>query len=452
RPEITQLHLHTDYPAYTERESSQTSGPAERITALVGSTLTLSIESNVELENTELIVGEESMGAGSEATLNGQRVSQWQLPIQPPAETRQWRVELQSKEGFSNHATHRDLVVTEDRTPVVTLLHPTRSRIQLSPNGFVPLRYEVDEDFGLSRVELHLEVDGTSSHIKPQALPETAGSTRTGVIPLDLASLKLGNARTVKASIQVFDTLPEELGGPHRGISDTLTIDLSSSAESLNRQTISEDQQLAEQTLETLIADLEQLLKDSNTLQEHTRSDEEKSNAEAATLAGKIRRELGRVDSEVLKLSRTLQDRFFNSLSAVLVKVSRQQLREAQRLSQSYSLTDGQPEKLEIVTDLQAEIQQALDELRQVQDQVDPLTADAERLADLIDIQHQQDQLVEESNQEEWEQQLEDWQQRQNELAEQLAALTEQDEALEKLVEQSQEAAAQLTEAAEKAR
>ncbi|MEX2607236.1 MAG: hypothetical protein WD708_07810 [Kiritimatiellia bacterium] len=451
RPEITKLHLLTDYPDYTEHESGLTAGPPERITALIGSTLTLSIETNVALANAKLFLGEDDLGEGTVTTRNRQSVRQWRVSVGAPAETRRWRVEMESKEGFTNHPRHHDLVVTEDRAPVVTRIHPARSRIQLPPDGFVPLRYEVEEDFGVSKVELHLEVDGGSTQIKPQALPETAGAMWTGVIPLNLAALNLGNARTVKASIQVFDTLPEDSGGPNRGISEALTIALTDDSESLSRQSIDEDRKLAARSLEQIIADLERLQESSETLQDKTRSEMEESEPEAAALAADIRRELGRVDAEVLTLSRSLQGRFLNSVSAVLAGVSQDPLREAQRLSQTYSLHDERPAKLEITTSLQTEIQQALDELRQAQTQLDPLANAAERLADLIDIQHQQEQQVDETQQTDWANQLEEWRQRQEELAAQLAAVTEQDQALQDLGEKAREAEKQLTEAAEKA-
>jgi hypothetical protein len=448
RPEITQLHLHTEYPEYTGRESRQTSGIPERITALAGSTLTLSIETNVELATAELVIGEESLGTGTVTTLNGESVRQWRVPVDPPAETRRWRVELESKEGFTNHILHRSLVVEEDHAPVVTLLHPTRTSIELPPKGFISLRYGVKEDFGISKVELHVQVDEGAAQIIPQTLPEAVGSDRKGTIPLNLSTLNLGNARTVKASIHVFDTLPETNGGPNQGVSDTLTINLTASSESLNRQTIAEDRELAAKTLAQIIAELERILESTDTLHEHTQSEEEEAKTKATNLAANIRRELGWVYAEVLTLSRSLKDRFLTSLAVILDRVSRQQLREAQRLSQTYSLTDVQSEKLEIISSLQTQIQQALDELRQVQTQLDPLADQAERLADLMDIQHQQEYLVDETTQEDWESQLEEWQQLQEELAEQLAAITEQDEARQQLSEEIQEAVDDLMQAA----
>ena len=100
-----------------------------------------------------------------------------------------YRIELLDERGLENPDPGlRALDVIEDRAPEVTLLAPGRSDVESVAGGLVPMRARVEDDFGLSGVELVVREAGDGAEaVEPMALSPTRDAPdRVGVVRASL--------------------------------------------------------------------------------------------------------------------------------------------------------------------------------------------------------------------------------------------------------------------------
>jgi hypothetical protein len=138
-----------------------------------------------------------------------------------------WNIELQDKDSllFSSSPPYR-IRYLEDSSPTVSILSPPGD-VKLFDVGDFPLLYQIDDDFGISKVQLNYEI------VQP-GIPsggfhsENILRAPAGDLPVkkefswNLSELGLFAGETVKYFLSAFDN--NDVNGPSVAYSDTLLI------------------------------------------------------------------------------------------------------------------------------------------------------------------------------------------------------------------------------------
>ncbi len=275
RPEITNLHVHHEYPQYTDRAPMKETINNGRIQAFTGSTLTISVEANTEIEKAELLIDGKSMSAGASAYIEGKQVNQWIVPVEKPGSFI-WQVDMTSSEGFNNpRAPNHELVVFPDKPPGVSIASPESPNVRLDAAAILPIQYSVSDDHGISKVKMRLRPEGAEQRLVEQGVPLEQDGEWSGRALLDLASLRLGNTGIIRVEIVAYDNLPAQLGGPNEGISRTITINIEKGIESHAHQELKAQRELAEKVLEQAVEELEKISQEAAQMQELSAADKD---------------------------------------------------------------------------------------------------------------------------------------------------------------------------------
>ncbi len=453
RPRIENLHLRRQHPPYTGRSPErQTVAPNTRIRALIGSTLTLAIETNTPLQEAELFLDGRSLGAGRRSRSDGIPRLEWTVPITGPARTATWRIEKKSRDGFANRpVVSRELNIVADRPPTVEIVNPRQPRIHLPPDGFLSVQYVAGDDFGISRMALRVRPEGESSRTVEQIVPTPVNGEWRGRVPVDLASLRIGQASLLRIEIVAYDNLPESLDGPNQGVSETLTIMIDRDSQALSHQEVERLRVSAEEALAQVIEELQEISQQTTEMREMIESGDPQNVAEAMAAAAELRRDLSAMEQNLSNLAEQFQDTAFQQLAEGIEAMAEDHIAEARGLAESLPSLDDASERQETAAAMEQELASALEAARELQQGFDPLAAEAEQLADLSAMTNLQEQLAYQAQQEDWPQMQDDWMQRQQEIADQLQAAIDQEMASQQLTEQIQSATQQMQEAAQAA-
>lgn len=176
RPEVTEATATIHPPPYAVDQTARVQGLSEGpVRAPVGGTVTITVTSSKALPDED--------GNRSASLLLGDAES---LPMQPFVnQPEKWsttltverdldfRIELRDELGFENRgAPQQAIIATPDAPPAVTVLEP-KSFVECTPKGFVKLVAQVDDDFGISSVELIAEkVGGSEEQMRTWSLTD----------------------------------------------------------------------------------------------------------------------------------------------------------------------------------------------------------------------------------------------------------------------------------------
>lgn len=160
-PVIDKRLMHISPPAYTGEESREYSKFLD-ITVIEGSTITLRAEVADGILSVLRLDGRNRAFEG-EISISPQRTSEYQIIIE-------------DSDGRRSVTSPRRISVIPDEAPTVEILDPAED-IFADLDEAVPLEVYAADDFGLTRVEVHISVSGLSRH--PLVLLDDKGDTAT---------------------------------------------------------------------------------------------------------------------------------------------------------------------------------------------------------------------------------------------------------------------------------
>ena len=449
RPEVTQVYLRIKPPAYTGLDAYSESFSPGRIQALAGSEIELAIESNIPLENARLVFDGKELGAGEWGATEKGELLQWAFPVSGRARSFDWQVKMNSQEGFENKPVLNHVFsVTGDQVPEIDLIQPGNRELILPPDGFLTLEYNLRDDFGISKCELKVTFDGSKEIFIDQDFGEIVNGAWPVRIPLYLQALKIDGAQTLDVALVAYDNLPESMGGPNQAVSESFRIVLEQGRDNFVRQQVKEQYEKTAAALENAVSDLEAL---SRKAEEVNKELAVNKSTEALEKADEIRKGLEKTEKELSELVAELENGVFDPVAKGIEKVVDEEIHEARNLGEELLLADQLETQKEIAEDLASNIDDALAKIKDLDALNDAMAEDALRLAELEELNRQQDALAEQANAEDWEENLEEWKAQQEALAEELAALAEDDEHLQDFTENAQDAAENMQDAAEDA-
>ena len=178
RPTIQSLAIHYDYPAYTEMPPRNVIGLDAAIEALAGSRVTLRIHTSepLDLGRSRLIVGTQSQAFTALASEND-----YQTTLTVEHDT-SFSIDLVNQRGVhSQQQSPRHITARPDQIPSIVVQSPD-NEITARPDDVIPIQFLASDDFGVTRIEAILQMDGNSlprlsipfdhSNLKHVAAPE----------------------------------------------------------------------------------------------------------------------------------------------------------------------------------------------------------------------------------------------------------------------------------------
>ncbi|MEO8615555.1 MAG: hypothetical protein ABI600_10465 [Luteolibacter sp.] len=256
-PEMLLPRVTLNFPEYTGVSPKES--PLDRgIEAVAETRVTLSGGANTAVESAWLEMGGKRLADGAvEASANGGRISfSWKLAVGGSGEA---LVILKHRLGRTIEVQRFSINVLEDRAPEVVLLSPMKTDLKVRPDESLALKYEVTEDFSLSRLAVEVDPAGKDTMVLDQALPPRVANSKPPIFRGD-ASVSVGEMRSrfpgvneLRVRVRAEDARPADLSGPGVGFSQWVTLKFDEAAQSLARQELWQQHDGAKQTIEEAI-------------------------------------------------------------------------------------------------------------------------------------------------------------------------------------------------------
>lgn len=252
-PRLVSPTVSLEYPAYSEIPPKKAS--LERsIEALVGTRVTLSTGLNTPVEAAWLEIAGQRLDGSVEPGADGGKVEfSWEMTSGLSATA---TLNLEHRLGGPREVAAFEVRSIADRDPDVVLQNPPADEVRVTPDDLIELRYQVTDDLGLAEVMIQAETQEGKDLTLPCQLPvRPPGSTDPvyrGIREFLVAELidALGSSEGIRVRVVAEDARPAALGGPGRGVSRWLKLEIDGNAESLARQQMREEQEMARQILE----------------------------------------------------------------------------------------------------------------------------------------------------------------------------------------------------------
>lgn len=226
RPTVKMLRLALTFPSYTKLAQRQLDDNAGDVTALKGTRISYSIESNKNLQSATLVFNDNTE---HELSVSGTKAS----GIIPLLVDRTYHIRLRDDEGIANaEPIEYSLKVIADTYPSAVIEVPGRN-LDIAENQTLSMLLHIKDDYGFSRLRLaHKLVQ--SRYEQPAAeysftqIPIPEGTRTEGLIAYiwKIADLSLVPEDVVSYYVEVFDN--DNVSGPKSARSEVYTLRLPS--------------------------------------------------------------------------------------------------------------------------------------------------------------------------------------------------------------------------------
>jgi hypothetical protein len=216
------VELTYHYPQHTGLSPRTVAGTRGDIAAPAGTEVHLKTRSDRPVERAELVVN----GQALPLAVTGGRDLAGKLVVDKPGS---YHVAFQDARG-REVARGPDVPVTveADAAPTVQLKAPREEELEVDPGQRVELRWEAQDDFGLSGLQLVFRGPRAQGETRVP-LPREDGRRSQGSYTWDLAALKLQPGERVTYYVEARDN--DQVAGPKPGVSRTQVVKLYSAAE-----------------------------------------------------------------------------------------------------------------------------------------------------------------------------------------------------------------------------
>jgi hypothetical protein len=225
RPTLAVAGIVYTYPAYTKLSSKSDASPEGSIEALVGTEVAIKFHASQPLaQGTEMKVGERTNDERTVPLVTGQGtdyVAKFSV-----TQSTQYKIDIANVDGLhSREPFSASITAIADQPPVVSITAP-QAKINATADDTVTVIYKASDDFGLTRLEALIQIDGQPAEVIP--LPLGSGSARVAghwelVLPEQLARKNLKAANHIEYQLRVTDNREPN---PQTGLSAKQVIDI----------------------------------------------------------------------------------------------------------------------------------------------------------------------------------------------------------------------------------
>ncbi len=387
-PAAKSIEVGYKYPDYMHRpETSMLAGPG-LITGPAGAVAAVRVRLNKPAADAELSINE----TAAEITRIDPMTYAFTHNLSKEAGGK-WKLLLTDEHGFRSDPLGGEIIVKPDAPPNVRILQPDeREKLKLRPTDRLPVTCSLADDFGISRTELLLSIDGREQKTVNLNVAATTAPALTCSTMLDLASLDLIGAQRVTFKVKAWDNLPKTLGGPQEGTSQTRTIELDVKASAYTFQVqLALDIRLRE-ALQRIYEELQTAKKISEPLR--------RSMPDTKELTGETTGKIDRMRESLLsaeEISRSLAELAagtYPEVSVKLTKLADDHVGKARELAGLVKITDAQKQRGELADEADFQIDRALAVVSELLKELQVLTDLAERAVALEELARRQEELA----------------------------------------------------------
>jgi hypothetical protein len=168
RPLVRTLRGRVTPPAYTRMASTELTEQEADVTALAGSVVDLSVQSNKELRSATLVIARDADSATSDTV---------RIPMQVAGTSARGRFAVNGQGTYSIEIVDRDgtrnqepptyrIVALTDAYPTITLVQPTQD-VELTQQATVSVVTSITDDYGFTRLRLYYRLQ-SSRYAQPE--------------------------------------------------------------------------------------------------------------------------------------------------------------------------------------------------------------------------------------------------------------------------------------------
>jgi chromosome segregation ATPase len=256
------------------------------------------------------------------------------------------------------------------------------------------------ETIGLSKAEIEIEVGGKKldslNELLPEKKPDLRPNLWEGEAMIYLGNLlpKIKNPREFKIRLAISDSRPADLEGPGVGYSEWIEIKINKGASSLVRQELREKHSDLKKTIEKAIADVHKAEAKMHQAKAQLRKEEVPERALEAM--NEARDKLAEAEKDLTDLSERMKDSVQAHRRDELEETI-DKLAEARKEVERAPLQDTDESRKEEIDSAIRNSTEAVDELRELLNEVSKDHPKIEDLAKLEELAQKQDQLAQEA-------------------------------------------------------
>ncbi len=190
RPSANSVQIEYTYPAYTRRPPHSETTRDGAIDAVVGSTVTLTIDSSQPLKSARLAITDNTPDPSMiDLTPVASSTSHFaaRFTVRKSTDYRLRLINLQDLENADNQP--RPIIARLDTPPQISITAPVDSPLKVRPDDSVPIKFIASDDFGVTRIDLITQVDDRSPSITTLPLPPGNQMNMTGLCTLSVHDL-----------------------------------------------------------------------------------------------------------------------------------------------------------------------------------------------------------------------------------------------------------------------
>ncbi len=353
RPMVRLLRIELRPPAYTRLPARPLDDNVGDVTALKGTRIGFSVESNKELADARLVMNNDSEEVRLAA--DGRHASGSMILVREGT----YHVALRDKEGTANaDPIAYALRIVPDAYPTAAIVMPGTD-LDVTDNQALSMMFKITDDFGFSRLRLayrlvhsRYEQPAQEATFVPVPLPSGAGTEALIPYTWSLNGLRLVPEDVVSYYVEVFDN--DNISGPKSAVSQTYLLRLPSLEEVFSD--VSKAHDVSIENLQEALKQSEEAKKELDDLRQNLKQNQEKADwadrKKAEDLAKRydeIQKKLEDANSAVNKMLQEMQK---NSV------LSRETLEKYQELQQMMEEMNS-PEFAEAMKQLQQAMEQA---------------------------------------------------------------------------------------------
>ena len=412
-PVIASLRLQIDPPAYTGLPAQTLDGAEGEVRAVERSRVTLAMQFSESVEKAELVWPIPLEAATGDAAATQAPKTERVIPLRMASDQKSASVEalalasgpfairIRNRVGLGNTDPARSLVIDPDLPPAISL-DGTEEPISIRPDDRHAVTAQIQDDYGLAAVELHLETSTGIKRVIPVPADGLKDRSITREFAIDAADFELTPGQAITYRVHAVDNRPIPAAQETWTRLRTLMIEVKS-ADNPDKELADRQQDLSDQ-IEQL---RKELAENKQSLQElHQKTEDEslkQKNSDKSEELAKLEQKQADLSERLRQLAAELDEReLTEKLAERVQQLADQDLADArkklQQAAQGESRDQLQPlsqaiDKLSKVDKALQAIDQQLAELNRLEkdlQQLEQLARNTDRLAEQLDQLDQQ--------------------------------------------------------------
>ena len=396
KPRFSKLEAVFEYPNYTGIAREKRELGAEGIQAIVGTQMRLDGTPNTPIESGIFMIdGTEIAPVKIEESATGGRIS-IDFPMEPKL-AGVGTIVLKHRLGKEVEAARFPVKALADEAPVVNILTPLKRELRVKPTDQIPITYQVLEEIGLQSCELLVTINDKVEAPLKQVLPsKVKGSKKhlwkgeTLVYVGDLMD-NYPEAKVIKLKYRVTDNRPQEFGGASIGESETITLKISRSAESMVRQELRAQESEIREAAEEAAKDIREAKQKMEANREQIKKEELPKHAEKQL--EEAREKLADAEEMLKELAEKMENTV-HAPKAEKAEKAAEKAKEAREKLENAPLQDTPEDKREKLDEARKAAEDALKEIEKMRREIEKDREKVEDIAKLNELAQKERELA----------------------------------------------------------